>query len=198
MPIFKSIRPSILIDAGVIVSAFYLTNAYFSEEAAIPLSVLLFLLWSRGWALNGETRSKVAIVSMVAMLGFAWGIQSGLLADAIDEAFEYMEAPASGDARFEEAAVAIAGKPYIGEAGKSEVGPAAEAYLDSMVQEQHRKRVESELSSYEQVARWKREDEAIKREKECLAKHKSGSREMRDCLIESQRIDIEHLLERRD
>lgn len=176
MPIFKSIRPGILIDAGVIVSAFYLTNAYFSEEAAIPLSVLLFLLWSRGWALNGETRSKAAIVSMVAMLGFAWAIHADLLVG------RKYEVAAPSDAQFENAAVGVAGN----------------AYLDSIVEEEHRKRVEAEISSYEQTERWKKEDEAIKRENECLAKHKSGSREMRDCLIESQRIGVEHLLERRD
>lgn len=166
MPIFKSIRPSILIDAGVIVSAFYLTNAYFSEEAAIPLSVLLFLLWSRGWALNGETRGKAAVVSMVVMLGFAWAIHADLIVGQRVE-----EVPAPGDAQWDNAAAAVVGNPYV----------------DLMDQEAHRKRVDAEISSYEQTERFKREDEAIKRESECLAKHKSGSREMRDCLMESKR-----------
>ncbi len=172
MPIFKSIRLGILIDLGVIVSAFYLTNAYFSEEAAIPLSVLLFLLWSRGWALNGETRSKAAIFSMVAMLAFAWAIHADLFVGQVEEVPDPINSTKRG-----------ADMPLDPKVLR-------DIYGDLMDQEVHRKRVDAEISSYEQTERLKREDEAIKRENECLAKHKSGSREMRDCLIESQLPDL--------
>lgn len=189
MPTFKSIRPGILIDAGVIVSAFYLTNAYFSVEAALPLAALLFLLWSRGWALNGETRGKAAIATMAGIMLVWAGIHSGAIEDTVEEITETIigqkeEAAAplslSYDTKWDRAAAEVIAKDKAAAAVDN-------PYMDLVDQEVHRKRVEAELSSYEQTARLKREDEAMKREKECLAKHEGGSREMRDCLMESKR-----------
>lgn len=167
-------------DAGVIVAAFSLVDAYSSEDAAIPAAMLLFLLWARNWSLNGETRHLKTIAGMVATLAFAWVTHIGVMNDLVFGQIEEATAPTSHSPKLDKAVLA-------------ELYP----YHDTLKQdnmEEHRNKVEAEISLYDQTQRYKREDARLKQEEECFSKHKSGSREIRDCLIKARQMDIEDML----
>jgi len=75
-----------LIDAGLIISMFYIASEYQGENIAIPVAIVGALLWSRGWSLNGELQSERDLAIMAALLIFWAGLQSGKLEDMIDYA----------------------------------------------------------------------------------------------------------------